>query len=148
MSTHTNITTKILKYSLWACLYLTLFTVLLIGSKFIFPFITLKTIFFRILIEVALFLYILLALSNSYYRPKMNKILWLIAAFGLIILVTGIFGLVSYRTLWGTIERGEGFLFISHLLLFCFISSQVFKRKQDWFNFFTASLFVSLLVGL
>lgn len=148
MDTSTNLTHKILKYALWACLYLSLLTVLLVGSNFIFPFISLKTFFFRILIEIAAFLYLLLALADSSYRPRMNKILWFLSAFGLVVFLTAIFGLDPYRSLWGTVERGEGFVFISHLILYSFILSQVFKTKNDWLNFFTASIFVSLLVGL
>jgi tetratricopeptide (TPR) repeat protein len=148
METRQNMTTKILKYTLWGCLYLTLFTVLLVNSNFLFPFITLKTLYFRILVEIAVLLYLLLALSNSRYRPRMNKILWFILGFGGVVLLTAIFGVDPYRSFWGTIERGEGFLFISHLIAYTFILSQVFKTRRDWYNFFTLSVFVSLLVGL
>ena len=141
-------TIKILKYSLWGCLYLTFLMPLLVGTSFIFPFISLKTFYFRIVVEVALLLYILLALASSYYRPKMNKLIWLIIAFGLIIFITGLIGLNPYKSFWGTIERGEGFVFISHLFIFCLIASQTFKTRKEWFNFLSGSITISLIVGI
>lgn len=148
MTNPTDITTKILKYSLWGCLYLVLLTVLLLSSKFLFPFITLKTIYFRTLVEVAIGLYTLLALHNSYYRPKFNAVTWSLIAFGGVLILTTVFGVNPYRSFWGNIERGEGLLFISHLLIYSFILSQTFKKKFHWYNYFTFSILVSLAVGL
>src|SRR3989338_403484 len=147
MTINQTLTTKILKYSLWGCLYLTLLMPLLVSSKFIFPFITLKTIYFRIIVEIAALLYLLLALSVASYRPKMNQLLWFILGFGAIVFLTSFTGVNPYRSLWGTIERGEGFLFIAHLIVFCFILSQTFKNRVEWLTFFTVSVVVSILVA-
>ncbi len=147
MTTHQDITTKILKYSLWGCLYLILLTVLLLSSSFLFPFISLKTFYFRTLVEVAVFLYILLALHNSYYRPKFNLVTWALITFTGVVFITAIIGVDPYHSFWGNIERGEGVLFISHLLIYSFILSQSFKKKFHWYNYFTFSILVSLAVG-
>ena len=148
MTINQTLTAKILKYSLWGCLYLILLVPLLVSSKFIFPFITLKTIYFRIIVEIAAFLYLLLALSAVHYRPKINQLLWFILGFGAIVFLTSLSGVNPYRSLWGTIERGEGFLFIAHLIVFCFILSQTFKNRSEWLTFFSASIAVSILVAL
>lgn len=140
--------TLFLSRSLAVCLYLTLFTVLLIGTQFLFPFITLKTIYFRSLIELALPLYLLLAWRHPAYRPRLNPLLWSIIVFWLILFITAVIGVSPYRSLWGNIERGEGLLFITHLIIYTFILSQFFKDRRQWLNFFTLSVFVSLLVGL
>ncbi len=147
MTTHQDLTTKILKYSLWGCLYLILLTVLLLSSSFLFPFISLKTFYFRTLVEIAIFLYLLLALRNSYYHPKFNQLTWSLIVFGAIILITAIIGVNPYRSFWGNIERGEGILFLLHLLIYSFILSQAFKNKKQWYNYFTFSIVVSLAVG-
>lgn len=148
MTINQTLTAKILKYSLWGCLYLTLLMPLLVSARFIFPFITLKTIYFRIIVEIAVLLYLLLALSAASYRPKMNQLLWFILGFGAIVFLTSLTGVNPYRSLWGTIERGEGFLFMAHLLVFCFILSQTFKNRSEWLTFFSASIAVSILVAL
>lgn len=144
---NTNLT-RYLRNSLWVCLYLILITPLLIGNNFLFPFISLKTFYFRILVEIALFFYILLAFSHSSYRPKINRLTLLVSIFGLVVLLTGLLGVNSYRSFWGTIERGEGFLTISHIIIFFFLLSQAFQNKRQWLNYFSASIIVSFFVGL
>ncbi|MFH1890900.1 MAG: O-antigen ligase family protein [Candidatus Kuenenbacteria bacterium] len=148
MNTNENTTIIYLKYAVWSCLYLILLTPLLLSSKFIFPFISLKAFYFRIAVEAAIFLYVMLALANSYYKPKMNSLVWTIFGFGLIIFITGLFGVNPYKSFWGTIERAEGFLTISHLIAYFFILSQMIKTKRDWLNFLSAHIFISLLVGI
>ncbi len=147
MPIYTDKITRWLSYLLTLCLYLTLLTVLLIGTKFLFPFITLKTIYFRSLIELALPLYVLLAWHNPAYRPRFNYLLWSLIAFLAVLFITAFIGVSPYRSLWGNIERGEGLLFISHLIVYSFILTQFFKTKRAWYNFFSFSILTSLLVG-
>ena len=139
---------RYLRYGLWACLYLTLATPLLIGAKFLFPFISLKTFYFRIIVEAALFIYFLLVLVDANYRPRFNKLVRSILIFCAVVFLTGLAGVNFYRSFWGTIERGEGILTISHLIFFCFLLSQILRTRQQWLNYFSASIFVSFLVGL
>ncbi len=147
--THINYTyINWLKYSLWGVLFLALLTPLLVSSSFIFPFITLKTFYFKILAEVALFLYILLALADKNYRPQFNSLLWSILMFLFVVLITSIVGLNPFKSLWGTIERGEGFNFLAHLVVYIFILSQLFRSHRIWLNYFTFSISIAILVGL
>jgi len=137
---------KYIKWILNAVLYLILLTPLLISSKYVFPFITGKTMYFRILIEIAVFLYVALALFNKKYRPKMNKLIWAVVIFGIIVGLTGIFGVDAYKSFWGTIERGEGFLTISHLIVFFLILCWTLKTKHEWLNYLSGLVVVGLLV--
>ncbi len=140
---------KITKYVNWALkiiLYVTLITPLLIWSNTLFPFITGKTIFFRIMIEIAIVLYTALALLDKKFCPQMSKLSWLIVIFGAIIFITGLTGVDFYKTFWGTIERGEGFLTISHLIIFFLILSWTFKTKKEWLNYLTGLVFVGVLI--
>jgi len=148
MSSESNPVNKIIQYLLWGCLYLVLLIPIIISSEYMFPFITGKTIYFRILVEIALFLYIILALSNSCYRPKLNKTAWFIIIFGLVVFITALTGLNPHKSLWGNIERGEGFLTLSHVLIFGLIISQTFKTKTQWYKFFTAGILVVLYINI
>ncbi|MFH1610736.1 MAG: O-antigen ligase family protein [Patescibacteria group bacterium] len=142
---------KISKYIKWVLvgvLYLILLTPLLITSKYVFPFITGKTMFFRILIEVAVLIYVVLAILNKKYRPKMNKLIWAVVIFGIIVSLTTFLGVDAYKSFWGTIERGEGFLTISHLIIFFLILSWTFKTKQEWFSYLTGLVVAGLLIVL
>lgn len=139
---------KILKWFVFACLYLVLAAPLLVWGKFLFPFITPKTIYFRLLIEIALFLYILLIIYQPAYRPRFSKLTWLVFIYFLVITFTAIFGIDPYRSFWGNIERGEGLLTVYHVFIFFFLISVLFKTKRDWLRFFDISVFVSILIGL
>jgi len=138
---------EILKKIICICLYLTLIAPFLIWGKFVFPYITPKTLFFRIIIEIALFFYILLIIYRPEYRPRFSKLTWAILIYLFIITFASIFGLDPYRSFWGNIERSEGLLTIYHLFIFFILITALFREKKDWFKFFNISIFVSLLVA-
>src|SRR3989344_4358846 len=137
---------KYLSYALKTLLYLILLTPILISAKYLFPFITTKTMYFRLMIELAIVLYTVLALMSYDYKPKMTKLSWSIVIFGFVIFLTGITGVDFYRTFWGTIERGEGFITISHLIIYFLLLTWVFKSKKDWFNYLSVLIGVGVLV--
>ncbi len=139
--------TKYLHWTLVGILYLILVTPLLLAPQFLFPFITTKTMFFRLLVELGILIYAtLIMLSPASYKPRMNKLSWAVVIFGIIIFFTGLTGADFYKTFWGTIERGEGFLTLSHLIVYFLLLSWLFKTKNDWLNYFTGAVVVSLLV--
>ncbi len=141
---------KISKYIRWALigvLYSILLTPLLVSGRFLFPFITTKTMYFRLLVELAIILYISLAMLDSKFRPRMTKLSWAIVSFGFIIFITGITGVDFYKTFWGTIERGEGFLTISHLIIYFLILTWVLKTKKAWLDYLTGIVFVGVFVN-
>ena len=82
------------------------------------------------------------------YRPKKSPVLISLAAVFFVLILASVLGQNFYRSFWGTIERGEGILTISHLIFFCFLLSQILRTRQQWLNYFSASIFVSFLVGL
>jgi O-antigen ligase/cytochrome c-type biogenesis protein CcmH/NrfG len=143
-----NNISKYIRWILVGILYLILLTPILITSKYVFPFITGKTMFFRILVEVAVLVYVILAILNKKYRPKMNKLIWAVVIFGIIAGLTSFLGVDAYKSFWGTIERGEGFLTISHLIIFFLILSWTFKTKNEWFSYLTGLIVGGLLVDL
>lgn len=137
-----------LKRIITICLYAVLFTPLLIWSKFLFPFITPKTIYFRCLVEIALFFYLLLIIKYPQYRPRLNPLTWAVLIYVFVITIASIFGVNLYRSFWGNVERGEGLLTIYHIIIFFILLTALFKTKKDWLRFFDISVLVSLLVSL
>jgi len=136
-----------LKWIIYSCLYLVLLAPFLVWGKFLFPYITPKTLFFRVIIEIALFFYILLIIYRPEYRPRFSKLTWAVLIYFLIMTFVSVFGLDPYRSFWGNIERGEGLLTIYHLLIFFILISNLFKEKKEWLRFFDISIFVSLLIS-
>src|SRR3989338_7087832 len=140
----TNIFYKILKYILYALLL----TPLWVWSAFLFPFITSKIIYFRILLELAVAVYIPLALKYPEIRPRWNwltKAVWIYMG---IILITSIFGVNFSKSFMGTIERGEGIVTLLHFTAFFTMLPAVFRSKADWTKYLTAALAMIVFVGL
>ena len=54
--------------------YLVLFTPLIINTKFFFPFVAPKTIFFRMMVEIILAAYLFLVIAKRNYRPRINAL--------------------------------------------------------------------------
>ena len=61
--------------------YLILFTPLVFVRDFFFPYVVPKTIFFRIIVDIILIVYILLVISNRRYRPRINALTIAITVF-------------------------------------------------------------------
>lgn len=141
---------KISKYVHWALigvLYLILLSPVLVSSKYLFPFITTKTMYFRLMVELVVILYVSLAMLAPKFRPRMTKLSWAVVIFGIIIFITGITGVDFYKTFWGTIERGEGFLTISHLIIYFLILTWTLKSKTEWLNYLSGAVIVGVLVN-
>ena len=136
-----------LKITRWS-IYLLCLTPLLVSGKFFFPFITPKTLFFRTIIEIGLFFYLILIIKNPEYRPRFSKIGWACLVFILVITLAGLLGVNPARSFWSTAERGEGLLTIFHLFAFFIMVSSIFKTRKDWLRLFDLSVVVTFLVSL
>ena len=77
----------------------------------------------------------------------MTKLSWAIVIFGIIIFITGITGVDFYKTFWGTIERGEGFLTIAHLITYFLLLTWTFKSRKEWLNYLTGVSIAGLLIA-
>src|SRR3989338_2619010 len=81
-------------------LYAALFTPLAVTSVFYFPFIFSKTIFFRTIVELAFFFYILLIFAKPEYRPRLSKVAIAAAVYLGVVILSSVFGLDWYRSFW------------------------------------------------
>lgn len=125
-------------------LFLSLIAPVLVNSSFLFPFITTKTLFFRIAIEVALFFYILLALHREEFRPKFSPLGWSVVIFASIITLASLLGVNWYKSFWGNIERGEGLLTVYHVFALFIIATQTIKSAKLWKGFIHVAILVSV----
>jgi len=102
---------------------------LLVWSVFLFPFITTKVLYFRLLVEAALFVYVILAWRYPAYRPRFNlvtKAVWLYVG---VVLVAAIFGLDFRTSFMGTVERGEGVVTLLHFAAYFTMLTGVTYRE-------------------
>lgn len=130
-------------------IYLTFFTPLIVmGDSFIFPFVFPKAIYFRILVELMLGLYILLCFINRDYRPKKTPLFIVLCFLFFALFLSTLFGVDFHRSMWGNHERMSGWFTLIHFGAYFLIVSQVLRAWVEWRWLLRFSLVMSFVVGI
>lgn len=155
---------SILKKVIWACLLIIPFLALYVASGhsldfvnygssgLFFPFISGKNFAFRLLVEIAFFSWIALALQNPSYRLRIRKSPLLIAygIFMVVLLLADLFGIDPFRSMWSNFERMEGFVGHVHLFAYFVVLSAMLHTATEYgrmFKYFIASNIAVLVFG-
>src|SRR3989344_5900864 len=117
-----------------------------VGDLF-FPFITGKGFYFRFIIEFIFTFWVVLALFDSRFRPRMTPVMWALGATMAVLTLSTIFGENPYHSFWSNYERMEGLVGHLHLFVFFVVITSVFKSSVDWKKFFFVSFGTSLIVS-
>lgn len=141
-------TIKYFLYVLKAGIFILPIVSLIVTSSLFFPFITGKNFFFRIVVEILFFIWVIVAVSDKRYRPSRSPVLLALSATLLILVLATIFGVNSYRSFWSNYERMEGLIGHIHLFAYFLIVSSVMKKASDWKRFFYILLAVSVVVSV
>lgn len=112
-----------------------------------FPYITGRNFAFRILVELALALWLGLMTVDKSYRPKLTWISGAIIIFVAVIGLANFFGVNPYKSFWSNFERMEGYITILHLAAYFLITSAVFRTKKEWLVLLNLFVIAGLLVG-
>jgi len=130
-------------------LYAVPFLALIFIEGFYFPFIITRTVFFRLIIQFGLSLYLLLlALNFKKYKPRFNLAFILVGIFFLVELTAAIFGLDFYKSFWSDFERMEGVVSLIFLAGYLFLLQIFLRDKKDWLYYIRLILIGSVLVSL
>lgn len=121
---------------------------LIVSSDLFFPFITGKAFFFRTIVEILFFLWILLASFDKKYRPKKTPLLFALIAVIAVLTLATIFGVNPSRSFWSNFERMEGLVSHLHLFVYFLILSSVFKKEPDFKWLFVSLLAVSVIISV
>ena len=136
--------TKVLRY----LLYSLAFVPLIVTSGTLFPFIFGKVVFVRLIVTLfwvifAIYIFIEDKGARSFIgkvkKLIRNPLFILTTIFIGLTFVSAIFGVDAYRSFFGDIERGEGFLGIFYFFAF-FVAALLVFDKKSWLNFFKLSL--------
>jgi O-antigen ligase len=114
----------------------------------LFPYLTAKTLAFRVMVEVAAGLYLLLALHDPQYRPRASRLKYATSAFvawGAVAVFTSIDPIKSF---WSNVERMDGYLTLLHLFAYFFIVGSFITAEKRWTQFLQVSLFASTLMAI
>ncbi len=106
-------------------------------KELLFPFITSKAFYLRILVEITLPLYVYLLMKYPQYRPSWKNPLTIsITAFLFLNFIAAIFGVNPLRGIWGNFERMGGVFYLAHLTMLYFyvlLLGQMGGRYMRWF---------------
>lgn len=135
-------------------LFLVPFTVTIVSVSTLFPFIVGKYVWFRTVIDLALFFFLLgLLLNRDAKDYKTRLVKWFksplgaaITAFTLFFLLASFFAFDAHMAFWSNFERGEGGLQMIHLYLFALLLSVLLKSEKDWQKMLWLSLIAALLM--
>jgi len=106
-----------------------------------------KTILFRNIVAILLFLYIAQTLIKKEFIIKTSKVLWwLLGLLGIFGLAT-IFSMDKVFSFWGNPYRAGGFLNFAFYIIFAVLAFLILK-KSDWPKMLNLSLIVGVFVSL
>lgn len=118
-----------------------------LSSSTFFPFIVGKNFAFRVVVEIMLAAYIVLAAIDSSYRPKKSYLLAALAAFLSIITLAAIFGENPTKSFWSNFERMEGVVTYFHLAAYFVIASTVLTVRGLWRPFLNLQLAAGVIMA-
>ena len=113
-----------------------------------FPFISGKNFVFRILVELLVLLYIILAVREPKYRPKASLLMWAVCAFTLWMALATALSVDPIKSFWSNFERMDGYITVLHLFVLFIVSGAVLSAEKLWEKFFQVSVSASVLMGL
>ena len=137
-----------MKKLLFILILLTTLTPLVLFDKLPFPFVTEKTLYFRLLVDLLLCVWTVVAFQNTDYLPKQTPLNFAVLLLVSITLLTAVLGYDFQYSFWSGLERMEGFMGLFHLWIYFFIVSNSFKKQQQWQTLFMVSCGVACVLVL
>lgn len=137
---------NIARWAVLAPLFLIPFLALYVADGLYFPFIAGKNFGFRILVEIALAGWIVLALADKRYRPQWS---WLIGAFALLVSWTLIADLLApntHKALWSNFERMDGWVTLVHVFALFLVAGSVLTVDKLWRKWWLTFISATALV--
>ncbi len=119
----------------------------IVPSSMFFPYITGKNFTFRIIVEIILSAWVLLAMFDVKYRPRFS---WILASFILFLVVIGladILGENPFKSFWSNFERMEGYVTLLHLFAYFIVTSSVLNTEKLWNTFWYSTLGTSVVIA-
>ncbi len=139
--------TNNLRITIISLLFAIPFIGLIVSTNLFFPYITGKNLVFRLIVEVVAVLYVLLALREPKYRPRLTPVVISFIAFLGVMFVANLNAEYPFKAFFSNFERMEGWFTILHLFVYFIVIGAVFNTEKLWRYFFQTSLGVSVLIG-
>ncbi|MEK7063260.1 MAG: O-antigen ligase family protein [Patescibacteria group bacterium] len=139
---------RYLRIAVYSLVFILPFIGLIVANGYFFPFITGKNFAFRIIVELAFGLWLILALIQPEFRPR-KSVAFILG--GLFVLAIGVSTLIAenpVKAFWSNFERMEGYITVLHLALYVTVLTSMLRTEEWWRRFFNVSIGASVLIGL
>jgi O-antigen ligase/tetratricopeptide (TPR) repeat protein len=137
----------VLKWVVFGGLFLVPFLTLHVENDYFFPFITGKNFWFRIIVDVVFAAWVILALYEVKYRPRISGIVWSFGILLIIMFIANWFGLNRTASFWSNFERMDGYVSLIHTFMYMLVLGSVLQTKEHWQRLLNTSLFVAFAVA-
>lgn len=137
----------VLKWVVFAGLFAVPFLTLYVENDNFFPFITGKNFWFRIIVDVVFAAWVVLALYEVKYRPKITGIVWSFGTLLIVMFFANLLGENPLSSFWSNFERMDGYVSLVHTFLYMLVLGSVLQTKQHWQRLLNTSLFVAFAVA-
>lgn len=138
---------QFLKDIILGALFLVPFVPLVVVSSFFFPFVVGKAVLFRVLVEIAVGAWTILAIREKKYRPKFSWIFVGVLSLVIVMFLADLLGANPLKSFWSNYERMEGWVTLLHLLGYFVVIANFFNTEKIWKRFFNTSLVISVGVS-
>ncbi len=138
----------VLKVVVFGGLFAVPFLTLYVENEYFFPFITGKNFWYRILIDITVAAWALLALYEVKYRPRFSWIAVAFAALLVVMFFANLLGVHPQSSFWSNFERMDGYVSLVHSFLYTIVLGSVLTTRAHWQNLLNTSLIVAFLVAL
>jgi O-antigen ligase/tetratricopeptide (TPR) repeat protein len=108
------------------------------------PYAVPKTALFETLVELIFTLWLILAISNKRYRPRMTPLAWAVAGYLALLTITALTGVDPWRSFFSDLERAFGIVMYYHLAALALVVSSLYREipwKKLWYTSFGVALF-------
>lgn len=137
----------VLKAVVFAGLFAVPFLTLYVENDYFFPFITGKNFGFRIIVDVVFAAWIILALYEVKYRPKVSGIVWSAGILLVVMYFANLFGVHPTSSFWSNFERMDGYVSLLHTFMYMLVLGSVLTTKDHWKYLLNTSLVVAGMVA-
>lgn len=124
------------------------FIVLIISNSMFFPFITGKNFTFRIIVEIIFAAWLVLALYDAAYRPKLSAIVISFLSLLGVMFFANLLGAHPLQSFWSNFERMEGYVTLVHTFAYMLVAGSVLTTQKLWDRFFNTTICVAIILSL
>ena len=139
---------KIVSRLIFISLLLTTITPLIYQKKLLFPFDSEKGLFFRLILEIMLGLWLILILKEPTFRPKKTPINLALGFLCIVLIIVDLLGVDTYLSIFSNFERMAGLIQYLSLFAYCFIISSIVNTPKRWLIFGICLSFVAFIVSV